>query len=174
MTKDLQQLLKLADRLVADSPFFNRSKLAKLTALLQEDTDHQLSNRKSKLHLSASALVFQAKELIFIHHPYLDKTLLPAGHVEEGETSQETALRELFEETGFQFERLDKVQLIDINIFDIPANPLKSEGPHHHIDLRYYFEGQLKHQANSELPVSLLNHDQAPEEFRIYFQLLNK
>lgn len=139
---------------------------------MEQYPDSNLLNRKSPLHLSASALVFQDQSLVFIHHPYLRKTLLPAGHVEIGETTQATALRELYEETGLTFDSLTRTDLVDLNLFAIPANPQKAEGTHYHIDFRYHFQGSIKKNTESELAVDLLEEEQAPDEFKPYFQLI--
>ncbi|MGF3076664.1 NUDIX hydrolase [Facklamia sp. P12955] len=168
------ELLNNAQELIKVSPFFNQKKFLRLQEIMDQYPASNLLDRKSPLHLSASALVFQDQSLVFIHHPYLHKTLLPAGHVEIGETPQTTALRELYEETGLKFTSLTQSELVDLNLFAIPANPQKGEGAHYHLDFRYYFQGTTKQSAQSELAVHLLAEDQAPDEFQPYFQLIKK
>ncbi|MCR8969025.1 NUDIX domain-containing protein [Facklamia sp. 7083-14-GEN3] len=168
------EILNRAEELIKVSPFFNQQKFLRIQEIINQYPESNLLDRKSSLHLSASALVFQDQSLVFIRHPYLHKTLLPAGHVEIGETTQTTALRELYEETGLKFDSLTRSELVDLNLFAIPANSQKAEGSHYHIDFRYYFQGFTKKSAQSELAVHLLEEDQAPAEFKPYFQLIKK
>lgn len=135
--------------------------------------DHtQLANRKSPLHLSASAVVFKDEKMFFIHHPYLKKRLLPAGHVEENETPAESAAREFLEETGYYIDNQHSPQLIDINLFTIPANPVKNEAQHQHIDLRYLFNLDDQAKIKAELHTELLAEIEAPQEFQLYYRYL--
>lgn len=55
-------------------------------------------------HATASALIFSKPDaewwLGLILHPLFGKLMIPGGHIEEGETAPEAALREVAEETG--------------------------------------------------------------------------
>ena len=141
---------------------------------LEEISARELTDRTSSFHLSASAFVLKGEQAFFVHHPYLNKLLLPAGHVEKGELPVETAKREFYEETGFSIVSGTQGRLIDLHLFDIPDNPIKGEGSHLHLDLRYYFPGLEDTQEQAELKWQLLGIDQAPEEFKIYYALNNE
>ena len=152
-------------------------KIGKISEILSQTKIEDLTNRKSKVHLSASAVVFNKNKCYFIKHPYLKTILLPAGHVENGEMPIDTAIREFVEETGF-FAKIDENMqnfgLIDVNVIDIPENPVKSEGEHIHIDFRYKLvldeerEGQ-----KAELEWFLLGENESDEEFKGYYKYLN-
>ena len=152
-------------------------KIEKISKILSQMKIEDLTNRKSKVHLSASAVVFNKNKCYFIKHPYLKTILLPAGHVENGEMPIDTAIREFVEETGF-FAKIDENMqnfgLIDVNVIDIPENPVKSEGEHIHIDFRYKLvldeerEGQ-----KAELEWFLLGENESDEEFKGYYKYLN-
>ena len=154
-----------------------KTKIEKISEILSETKIKDLTNRKSKVHLSASAVVFNKNKCYFIKHPYLKTILLPAGHVENGEMPIDTAIREFVEETGF-FAKIDENMqnfgLIDVNVIDIPENPVKSEGEHIHIDFRYKLvldeerEGQ-----KAELEWFLLGENESDEEFKGYYKYLN-
>jgi len=84
----------------------------------------------------------------------------------------ECAIREFHEETGGTVIQ-NTGKLIDVNIIDIPANPLKNEGKHQHIDFRYTFKQADIQADNAELPVFLLMKTSSPTEFQPYFDLLS-
>lgn len=126
--------------------------------------------RNTKLHYSASAIVFKNNKIFFIKHPYLNKILLPAGHVEINEEPVETATREFHEETGFfAFYEQGKSALVDVNLIEIPENKILDEKAHQHIDFRYRLELAAYLPVTSELPCFLLEKGQAPTEFHSYF-----
>jgi 8-oxo-dGTP pyrophosphatase MutT (NUDIX family) len=60
---------------------------------------------KEKDEKSCGAIVFRktangSKEVLLIKHYFSDSWSFPKGHVQEGETEEETAIREVHEETG--------------------------------------------------------------------------
>ncbi|TYC50144.1 NUDIX domain-containing protein [Weissella muntiaci] len=120
------------------------------------------------LQISASAVVFKDTSIFFIKHPYLKTWLLPAGHVELGETPLETAQREFFEETGLTVKG---GQIIDVNVIEIPANPIKEQGAHQHVDFRFLFELTDEVAHTAELPVRLMTKDEVTAEFKPYFSM---
>ena len=148
-----------------------------LEILLKEDVKN-LTNRKSKVHLSASAVVFKNEKCYFIRHPYLKTILLPAGHVENDEMPLDTAIREFFEETGFSAvvdKKMKNSGLIDVNVIEIPENPLKNEGEHIHIDFRYKLVlDEVKEQKEAELEWFLLSENETNHEFKRYYKYLKK
>ena len=89
-------------------------------------------------HITTSGLVIRDDKVLLIFHPYIKRWFQPGGHIDEGESPVEAAIREVYEETGYVCE-LDSVNQnpIDIDIHEIPENPKKSEGAHLHIDLLY-------------------------------------
>ena len=86
----------------------------------------------------------------------------------------DTAIREFLEETGF-FAKIDEnmqnMGLIDVNVIEIPDNPVKSEGEHIHIDFRYKLVlDEVKGQKKAELEYFLLTENEANEEFKGYYR----
>ena len=154
-----------------------KTKIEKISEILSETKIEDLTNRKSKVHLSASAVVFKNAKCYFIKHPYLKTILLPAGHVENDEMPLDTAIREFEEETGFFVKVDENIQnfgLIDVNVIDIPENPVKSEGEHIHIDFRYKLVlDEVKEQKEAELEWFLLSENEADDEFKGYYKYLD-
>ena len=170
LKKHLQNLAEYEPKL--------KTKIEKISEILSQTKIEDLTNRKSKVHLSASAVVFKNEKCYFIKHPYLKTILLPAGHVENGENPLDTAIREFSEETGF-FAKVDEniqnFELIDVNMIEIPENPLKSEGEHIHIDFRYKLVlDEEKNNKKAELEWFLLGENEADEEFKGYYKYLKK
>ena len=154
-----------------------KTKIEKISKILSQTKIKDLTNRKSKVHLSASAVVFKNEKCYFIKHPYLKMILLPAGHVEDDEIPLDTAIREFVEETGF-FAKIDEnmknMGLIDVNAIDIPKNPVKSEGEHIHIDFRYKLVlDEEKNSEKAELECFLLGENEADSEFKRYYKYLD-
>ena len=152
-------------------------KIEKISEILSQTKIEDFRNRKSKVHLSASAVVFNKNKCYFIKHPYLKTILLPAGHVEKGEMPLDTAIREFIEETGF-FAKIDENMqnfgLIDVNVIEIPENPVKSEGEHIHIDFRYKLVlDEEKNSEKAELECFLLGENEADDEFKGYYKYLH-
>ena len=153
-----------------------KTKIEKISEILSQTKIEDLTNRKSKVHLSASAVVFKNAKCYFIKHPYLKTISLPAGHVENDEMPLDTAIREFVEETGF-FAKVDENMqnfgLIDVNVIDIPENPVKSEGEHIHIDFRYKLVlDEKKKRREAELEWFLLTENKVDDEFKKYYKYL--
>ena len=89
-------------------------------------------------HITASGLVIQGDRVLLILHPYIKKWFQPGGHIDEGESPIEAAIREVYEETGLVcMSDIENPEPIDIDVHEIPANPNKNEGAHLHVDLLY-------------------------------------
>ena len=153
-----------------------KTKIGKISEILSQTKIEDLTDRKSKVHLSASAVVFKNDKCYFIKHPYLKTILLPAGHVENDEMPLDTAIREFLEETGFCAkidENMRNFGLIDVNVIGIPENLVKSEGEHIHIDFRYklVLDEDRKGQK-AELEWFLLEKSEVDSEFNKYYKYL--
>lgn len=48
----------------------------------------------------------RTKKILLVHHKHFDKWVQPGGHIENDETPEETALREVYEETGLKVQLL--------------------------------------------------------------------
>ncbi|OHX14284.1 NUDIX hydrolase [Chromobacterium sphagni] len=100
-------------------------------------------------HFTASAFVLNPhREVLLIHHRKLGVWLYPGGHVERHETPDETALREVREETGIQAALLGERDLAladteaDVSVLHRPYQVLceyiaDPREPHYHLDLIY-------------------------------------
>lgn len=89
-------------------------------------------------HITASGLVVRDGRVLLIFHPYIKEWMQPGGHIDDGESPINAAIREVFEETGVSCEIFDRhLDPIDIDLHEILANPKKGEGEHLHIDLLF-------------------------------------
>lgn len=89
-------------------------------------------------HITASGLVIKDGKVLLIFHPYIKQWFQPGGHIDEGESPIEAAIREVYEETGYVCALdADNLDPIDIDIHEIPENLKKGEAAHLHIDLLY-------------------------------------
>lgn len=159
-------------------------KVAYLRQQVPCQADRTWVDRKSTCHLSASVVTFVEGKLLMVFHPYQQEWLLPAGHVDPGEWPEEAALRELTEETGrvvsqpedllklssSDFWAASAMTLIDVNWIPIKANPLKAEGPHHHLDCRYLVREATHLISSAELTWRAVPDEEVPEEFRPYLR----
>lgn len=59
-------------------------------------------------HFCASAFVIDplTKKVLLVHHKKFNKWNQPGGHIEDNETPEETAIREVYEETGLKVKLL--------------------------------------------------------------------
>jgi 8-oxo-dGTP pyrophosphatase MutT (NUDIX family) len=114
------------------------------------NSDNPFSRKNQEGHITASGLVVQDGKVLLIFHPFIQSWFQPGGHIDEGETPIQAAIREVFEETGYLCEiDADTHEPLDIDFHEIPDNPKKGEGPHLHIDLLYKLK-VLRHEKSME------------------------
>ena len=63
-----------------------------------------------KRHFCASVFVINPKnkKILLVHHKKFNKWVQPGGHIEDNETPEEAALREVYEETGVKVQLLGR------------------------------------------------------------------
>lgn len=78
------------------------------------------------------------KKLLLCHHKKFNKWVQPGGHIEIGETPEETALRETYEETGVRVKLIGE-RFPRENDFIRPLGIQKNRGKDdsYHIDITY-------------------------------------
>jgi predicted metal-dependent HD superfamily phosphohydrolase/8-oxo-dGTP pyrophosphatase MutT (NUDIX family) len=81
------------------------------------------------VHITGSALVVGARGVVLHKHRKLGIWLQPGGHVDEGETPAQAAVREATEETGLPIE-LASDEIIHVDVHPGPNG-------HTHFDVRY-------------------------------------
>lgn len=87
--------------------------------------------------VSAGAIIVRASEgelkIALAHHPRSEKAwVVPKGHVEPGETIEQAALREIYEETG-----LSKIRLLN-HLGSLLRESMKSNGDVVQKTIHYY------------------------------------
>ena len=72
--------------------------------MYQGDTMQEAMNRQ----FCASVFIINPENLkiLLVHHKKFKKWVQPGGHIEPGEAPEETAVREVFEETGLKVKLL--------------------------------------------------------------------
>ena len=114
------------------------------------DSENPLSRSNQLGHITASGLVIQDDKVLLIFHPFIKQWFQPGGHIDDGESPIDAAIREVYEETGILCESIGgQLNPIDIDLHEIPANPKKAEGEHLHIDLLFVLR-VLKQEESSE------------------------
>ena len=132
-------LSQLLDLLTGFAPASDdeRRHTESLRALLYSATAPFSRSHFDPGHVTASAFVVdpEGTRLLLHHHRRLDRWLQMGGHVDEGESVIDAALREAREESGLDALELATGAPFDIDIHAIPAG--KGEPPHLHFDVRF-------------------------------------
>ena len=96
-------------------------------------------------HITSSGLVINDNKALLVFHPHLSQWLQPGGHIDDGESPVEAAIREVYEETGLLCSLAkNNVDLVDVDIHQIPANIKKNECQHWHMDLCFLLTPKKK------------------------------
>ena len=105
--------------------------------LLSHPADAFSRERFDPGHITASLYIIdeRGEAILLHHHRRLNRWLQMGGHVEEGESTVEAALREGKEESGLQDLRLAGGRILDLDVHSTPAG--KGEPDHFHFDVRY-------------------------------------
>lgn len=112
-------------------------------------------------HITASGLVIDNKKVLLIFHPFIKRWFQPGGHIDDGESPVDAAIREVYEETGLVCVLDSKdPEPIDIDVHEIPENPKKGEDAHLHIDLLYYLRVSRKEQSAEDIACAWIPFDQ--------------
>jgi 8-oxo-dGTP pyrophosphatase MutT (NUDIX family) len=136
--------------------------VAALVASLQDDSDGELLKSRDLVlhlleftsdpfsrrqfapgHITCTGLVLAPdhSEMLLVHHNRLDRWLLPGGHVEPGDAAvQDSARREVTEETGVELVPNGVPRLVGVDVHGIP--PGKGEPYHLHHDLLFLFQAR--------------------------------
>lgn len=93
----------------------------------------------------AGAFIIEDGKVLFLNHKKYGIWLQPGGHVEEGETPDEAAVRETREETGLEVEVVGNEEEFDnFSAVDLPkpfnVNLHEIEEGHWHCDFQYIAE----------------------------------
>ncbi len=94
-----------------------------------------------KRHFCASAFVINPinKKILLVKHKDYDKWLQPGGHIEEDETPEEAAIREVYEETGIKITILgERFPREDDLVRPLGIQCNRKENGDRHIDIIYY------------------------------------
>jgi len=92
---------------------------------------------------TSSAFIQKDNKILLLNHKKLEKWLPPGGHIEEGETPEEAAVREAKEETGYKisvvdpFENINELEETENLPKPININLHEIKNEHYHCDFAY-------------------------------------
>lgn len=125
------------------------------------DSKNPFSRSNQLGHITASGLVIKGGKAILIFHPYIKQWMQPGGHIDDGESPIEAAIREVYEETGILCESIEgQLDPIDIDLHEIPANQRKGEGTHLHIDLLFVLQVIEERESAEDIQKAWVPFDQ--------------
>lgn len=115
-------------------------------------------------HVTAGVFIVDGEgRLLLHHHRRLDRWLQMGGHIEEGESAREAALREGREESGLTDLELVGDTPLDLDVHAIPAG--RGEPAHHHFDVRFLARTQspqsIKLDETESRELAWVNFDRA-------------
>ena len=125
------------------------------------DSENPFTRLNQLGHITASGLVINDGKVILIYHPYIKQWFQPGGHIDDGESPIEAAIREVYEETGILCESTEgQLDPVDIDLHEIPANPKKGEGAHLHIDLLFVLQVIEERESSEDIQKAWMPFDQ--------------
>lgn len=144
------------------------SELSTKTQFLKQLQD-PCSRNSEEGHVTGSGILIQHNKILLIQHRYIKEWFQPGGHIDPGETPLQAAIREVEEETGWKTKPSSLNIPIDIDVHTIPANPIKNEGEHFHVDFAYLLIPDEQTQASDPEQSAWFDLDQinAPRLHRV-------
>ncbi len=124
----------LRDSVAARRPVDAHERDSIRTFLALFDTlERPLDEHGSPIHVTASAIVTSGRGVVLHLHKKLGIWVQPGGHIDNGETPWQAAVRETKEETGLTVEAVsDPSELLHVDVHPGPRG-------HTHLDVRYQF-----------------------------------
>jgi 8-oxo-dGTP pyrophosphatase MutT (NUDIX family) len=141
------------------SPDDTEQRMVEQTRQFLLASPHGLSRNNLPGHMTASVWLLNSNHdaVLLLHHRKLGRWLQPGGHVEDGESVREAALREAVEETGIKAVRFLQKDIFDVDVHEIPARG--GVAAHLHYDIRFLMEADgdpvLSHESNAVTWVAL-------------------